>query len=250
MAWVEAAVVYYLRTMVGRIEPYQAHPLPLIGSLGTAELVREAATLVMLLAVGFLAGRSWRDRLGYAAIAFGIWDIFYYVFLKVLCNWPHTLWDWDILFLLPVPWWGPVLAPILISLLMIIWGTLASIEETSEARNPGEWQAWALNCLGMALALSVFMEDTIPVVGQGVEVMRNVLPTVFNWPSFNLALLLMAAPASLALWGFYNRARSGSSLADDVRMLKTESIAGFYRPLDPEPEERPTAAQDSKSSLG
>ena len=66
--------------------------------------------MVMLLAVGILAGRNWRSRLGYSAIAFGVWDIFYYLFLKVMCGWPHSLLDWDILFLLPLPWWGPVLA--------------------------------------------------------------------------------------------------------------------------------------------
>ena len=82
MAWVESAVVFYLRTMIDRIEPYQPNPLPVMGGLGPAELVREAATLVMLLTVGMLAGRTWRSRLGYAAIAFGVWDIFYYVFLK------------------------------------------------------------------------------------------------------------------------------------------------------------------------
>src|SRR5258708_7906071 len=84
MAWVEAAVVYYLRTMVNRIEPYQPDPLPLMGGLGSAELIREGATLLMLLAVGTLAGRSWQSRLGFSALAFGVWDILYYVFLKVL----------------------------------------------------------------------------------------------------------------------------------------------------------------------
>ncbi len=59
-------------------------------------------------------------------VAFGVWDIFYYVFLKVMCDWPRSLFDWDILFLLPLPWWGPVLAPVSIALLMIVWGTLAS----------------------------------------------------------------------------------------------------------------------------
>ena len=115
MAWVESAVVFYLRTMINRIEPYQPHPLPLIGGLGPAELVREAATLIMLLMVGILAGRTWRSRLGYLAIAFGVWDIFYYIFLKLLCGWPHSVLDWDILFLLPLPWWGPVLAPVSLS---------------------------------------------------------------------------------------------------------------------------------------
>ena len=82
------------------------------------ELTREFATMIMLFAVGFLAGRTWRTRIGYAAIAFGVWDIFYYVFLKIMCGWPHSVLDWDVLFLLPMPWWGPVLAPVLISLLI------------------------------------------------------------------------------------------------------------------------------------
>src|SRR5512140_1201531 len=126
MAWVESAVVFYLRTMVDRIDPYQPNPLPVIGRLGPAELVREAATLVMLLTVGILAGRSWRSRLGYAAVAFGVWDICYYVFLRKMCGWPHSLFDWDILFLLPLPWWGPVLAPVLIAVLMTTFGITIS----------------------------------------------------------------------------------------------------------------------------
>ena len=115
MAWVEAAVVFYLRSMMHRLDPYQSDPLPVLGGFGPVELPREFATLVMLLAVGALAGRTWRARWGYAAIAFGAWDIFYYVFLKIMCGWPHSLLDWDVLFLLPLPWWGPVLAPVLSS---------------------------------------------------------------------------------------------------------------------------------------
>jgi hypothetical protein len=115
MAWVEAASVYYLRVLVDRVNPYQANPLPMRGALGQVELVREAATLVMLATLGMLAGRTRRARLGYAAIAFGIWDIFYYVFLRLIGDWPKSLLDWDILFLLPVPWWGPVLAPVSIA---------------------------------------------------------------------------------------------------------------------------------------
>jgi hypothetical protein len=197
MAWVEAAVVYYLRTMVNRIEPYQPNPLPIIGGLGQAELVREAATLVMLLTVGILAGRTWRSRLGYSAIAFGVWDIFYYVFLKRLCGWPHSVFDWDILFLLPLPWWGPVLAPVSIAGLMILWGTLAA--RTEEAISCCHWKSWGLNFTGVMLALYLFMADSIKVAGQGTQVLRNVLPVRFNWPLFALALLMMAAP--LLRWG-------------------------------------------------
>ncbi len=194
MAWVESAVVFYLRTMINRIEPYQPNPLPVVGSLGMVELAREAATLIMLLTVGILAGRNWRSRLGYTAIAFGVWDICYYAFLKVMCGWPHSVWDWDILFLLPLPWWGPVIAPVSIALLMIFWGLLASQFDVQAPKLSSEWKPWALNFAGILLALYVFMLDSIRVAHQGVEVLRNVLPGRFEWPLFVIALLLMAAP--------------------------------------------------------
>jgi hypothetical protein len=194
MAWVEAAVVYYLRTMVNRIVPYQENPLPLIGRLGPTELVREAATLVMLLMVGMLAGKTWRNRLGYTALAFGFWDILYYVFLRVMCGWPHSLLDWDILFLLPLPWWGPVLAPILIALLMILWGTAASRAEPEYREMAGRLKPWTFNFVGIALALYVFMADSLRVAGQGREALRTMVPTRFNWPLFCVALVLMAVP--------------------------------------------------------
>jgi hypothetical protein len=194
MAWVESAVVYYLRTHIDRIEPYQANPLPIIGRLGPVELVRELATMTMLFTVGVLAGKTWRARWGYAALAFGVWDIFYYVFLKVMCDWPHSLFDWDILFLLPLPWWGPVLAPMLIAILMILWGTMVSQFDPPPAPGRSHPRVWFLTFAGMTMALYAFMADAIHVAGQGVDVIRNVLPADFNWPLFGLALVFMSAP--------------------------------------------------------
>ncbi len=194
MAWVESAVVFYLRSMIGRIEPYQPDPFPVIGGFAWVELPRECATLVMLFAVGALAGRTWRARLGYAALAFGVWDIFYYVFLKIVCGWPHSLLDWDVLFLLPLPWWGPVLAPVLISLLMISWGTFASQFERAPHHTLSNWHTWVLNLIGIALALYVFMADAIAVFPRGLDAVRLMLPESFNWPLFCLALALMSAP--------------------------------------------------------
>lgn len=216
MAWVESAVVFYLRSMIHRIEPYQPDPLPLIGGFARVELVREFATLVMLAAVGFLAGRTWRARLGYAAIAFGIWDIFYYVFLRVICGWPHTLLDWDILFLLPLPWWGPVLAPVLISLLMILWGTLASCEaEAAPVRAPlpllRRALVWLLNAAGILLALYVFMADALAVASAGAKAVRHVLPQPFHWTLFGVAWLLMAAPLIQNQWCRWTLSRSTHS---------------------------------------
>jgi hypothetical protein len=194
MAWVEAVVVVYLRSMMHRMEPYQSNPLPVIGGFASIELPRELATLVMLFTVGWLAGRTWRARLGYAAIAFGTWDIFYYVFLKIICGWPHSLLDWDVLFLLPLPWWGPVLAPVLISLLMILWGTFASQFERVPHPALSNWRVWVLSFTGVALALYVFMADAIAVIPRGLGALRTMLPERFNWPLFCLALALMSAP--------------------------------------------------------
>ena len=180
MAWVESAVVYYLRTHIDRITPYQPNPLPIVGGLGPVEMVRELATLIMLCTIGLLAGKTWRARFGYTLIAFGVWDIFYYVFLKVMCDWPSSLLDWDILFLIPLPWWGPVLAPISIALLMIVWGTLASQFERAPAPAWSSVATWGIAASGMALALALFMTDTFRATGGGVEAIRNVLPERFN----------------------------------------------------------------------
>jgi hypothetical protein len=197
MAWVEAACVYYLRVLVDRIQPYQLNPLAMHGSLGGVELVREVATLVMLITVGMLAGRTRAARLGYAAVAFGVWDIAYYVFLRMMTGWPASLMDWDILFLLPLPWWGPVLAPVSIAVLMIVGGTVVSAHADRDSRQPAvpilsramHASAW----LGIGLALYVFMADALRAVGQTGQV-GEALPIAFDWPVFAIAFVLMAVP--------------------------------------------------------
>jgi hypothetical protein len=220
MAWVEAASVYYLRALVGRIEPYQQNPLPIHGALGEVELVREAATLVMLLTIGMLAERTWHKRLAYSAIAFGVWDILYYVFLRVMTGWPRSLFDWDVLFLLPLPWWGPVLAPVSIALLMIVWGTLASQVADPGPATTTTWILWSLSGLGIALALGVFMADSLRTVPQGLDAVRQVLPKQFHWPVFGVALALMAMPVAQIgwrLWSPRQRLPPGRSLAARYR---------------------------------
>ena len=196
MAWVEAAAVYYLRSLFDRIEPYQPYPLPMAGGFGEAELIREIATLIMLLTVGWLAGATWRTRLGYSVVAFGVWDIFYYVFLRVLTGRPKSLLDWDILFLIPLPWWGPVWAPTSIALLMILWGTFMTKVERSPVLFGSQWKFLALGGIGAALALFTFMADAIRTADQGTEALRNLLPVRFNWPLFGVALALMALPVA------------------------------------------------------
>ena len=199
MGWLEAATVYYLRVLVDRVEPYQSNPLPERAGLEEVELAREAATLVMLFTVGVLAARAWQTRLAYMAVAFGVWDISYYVFLKAMSGWPRSLLDWDILFLLPLPWWGPVLAPVSIAVLMIVWGTVLS-QRMHPVSHASATRAAGLGGLGIALALYAFMADALHVMDEGVDAVRAVLPTTFNWPVFAVALVLMAAPVAQVTW--------------------------------------------------
>jgi len=141
MAFLETAVVVYLRTIYypGGFE----FPLvPVTGIHGITELLREAATLIMLLMVSVLAANKFTGRFAYFLFSFAIWDIFYYVFLKILLGWPENFMTWDILFLLPVPWFGPVVAPLINSLSMIM---LAMVILLPPAKKnplplfPGEW---------------------------------------------------------------------------------------------------------------
>jgi len=212
MAWLESAVVFYGRSLVGRLEPYQANPLPFIAELGPTELVREAATMLMLWAVGWFAGETRRARWAFACLAFGVWDVFYYVFLRIICGWPRTLLDWDVLFLIPLPWWGPVIAPMLIAVLMIAWGTLVVLNDTPARPLRSRWPVWTTAAVGAALALAAFMADALGVAGGGVEALSNVLPVRFNWPVFGAAWVLLAAP-----------------VADVVRQLRHQAQAGQAR---------------------
>lgn len=158
-AFVESSVVVYLRSLY--YPEGFSFPLKLISQQHLAvELAREAATIVMLAAVGVLAGSKAWERFGYFLVAFGVWDVFYYVWLKVILDWPAGLSDWDILFLLPLPWIGPVIAPVLISLLMILFGSTIALRFESKKFFHPNWLSWMLAIAGTLVVLYSFMMDT------------------------------------------------------------------------------------------
>ena len=118
MGYLESAVVVYLR-MIFYPEGF-TFPLKAIDQhTAIVEIFREAATLIMLAGAGIIAGRTRIEKFGFFLYCFAIWDIFYYVFLKLLISWPESMLTWDILFLIPVTWVGPVIAPVINSLTMI-----------------------------------------------------------------------------------------------------------------------------------
>lgn len=124
MGFLEAAVVIYLRKIY--YPDGFGFPLaPVHHEIAVTELFRELATLIMLMSIGALAGRNRAERFGYFLYSFAVWDICYYLFLKVFINWPDSFFTWDILFLIPVPWVGPVIAPVIIAFTMILFaGTI------------------------------------------------------------------------------------------------------------------------------
>ncbi len=115
---IEAAVVIYLREIFypdGFRLPY----LPLGDGLVRVELIREIATLLIMWSLAELVYKSFAGKFAVFIFLFGVWDVFYYVFLKIFLGWPESLATWDILFLLPFVWAGPVWAPILVSCVFI-----------------------------------------------------------------------------------------------------------------------------------
>jgi hypothetical protein len=123
MGFLETSVVVYLRELY--YPEGFTFPLVIIpNKIAVVEFWREIATIIMLVGAGIIAGKTRLTRFAYFIIAFAIWDIFYYVFLYVLLQWPESLFTWDILFLVPVPWTGPVIAPCLVSLGMILFGLI------------------------------------------------------------------------------------------------------------------------------
>ena len=159
MGLLECAVVVYLREL--SFPNGFGFPLQTIGhNLAAVELWREVATLVMLITIGWLCGHNTNTRFGWFIYTFAIWDIFYYVFLKLFLNWPDSLVTWDVLFLLPVIWVGPVWAPILLSLTMIVFTVIINRINAHTNRPIGRAN-WALLIAGSMICIISFCIDFI-----------------------------------------------------------------------------------------
>jgi hypothetical protein len=188
--YVEASVVVYLRAIYDPVRQ-TLHPNRPVGELFplisvnqlkktapeqswllSVEVAREAATIIMLASTAWAAAESPVLWLPSFAIAFGTWDLAFYAFLKVLLHWPTSLMTWDILFLIPVPWVAPVLAPSIVSITIIVAGLLALTRPIRVL--PKHWLAMTL---GGGLILLSFMWDYQNLLAGG-------LPRPFAWKLF------------------------------------------------------------------
>lgn len=167
--FLEGAVVVYLRAIY--YPDGFGFPLLLAADrIARVELARELATLLMLLGVAGLAARRPWGRFGAFAVAFGVWDLVYYLALKVMLGWPASLATWDVLFLIPGIWTGPVWAALDIAVLLVVCGArIMAVDAEGYSPRPG-WLDW-LGCgISLALLLTAFLWNHSLVEEGGVPV--------------------------------------------------------------------------------
>ncbi len=158
MGYMETAVVVYLREMY--YPGGFGFPLKPIGySIAITEIIREAATIIMLAGAGILTGRTLTEKFGNFVYSFAIWDIFYYVFLKLLLHWPDSLLSWDLLFLIPVPWVGPVLCPVINSLSMILLAIVISYFTDKSLMVKLKMKEWVMLIAGSVIVIISYTLD-------------------------------------------------------------------------------------------
>jgi hypothetical protein len=199
MGYFEGAVVVYLRELY--YPDGFGFPLKVLPErIGLVEVLREAATILMLLGFGIMAGRNALQRFCFFVAAFGIWDIVYYVTLYAILGWPPSLDTWDILFLIPCPWVGPVWTAGLIALLMALGGlAIATLIE----RDPGlivPSVYWLCTITGAVICILSFIWDYLlysgkPLTAEMFSDFTSYVPTWFNWPLFSAGYALLALPS-------------------------------------------------------
>lgn len=197
---VEAVVVVYLREIYypdGFAFPLASMSWNHIG----IEISREAATVVMLMGVGILAGSSRWQKFGFFLIAFAVWDVFYYVWLKVLLDWPASFNDWDVLFLIPIPWIGPVVAPVAISVMLFLAGIIMIRHDDQRAPFRIRWPETAIGLLASGILLYSFMADT-------EASLHAAMPKPYRYSLFALGMTGYA----VVLWRFWRRMPPGTGL--------------------------------------
>jgi len=196
MAYLEAAVVVYLQgalgAQVGAIFPLR--PVSEVGDLVAIEAGREAATLVMIGMVGLLIGRTRLERLAWSAVVFGVWDIGYYAWLHVFSGWPPSMGTPDLLFLLPVPWVGPIWSPVAVSVALVGVGLAAAWALRSGRRPAVALWHWGAGLGGGLLVVLSYTLDAARLIDGG-------LPGPYPWPIFAVGMLLALAAAADALRG-------------------------------------------------
>ena len=193
--WVESAVVVYLRKIY--FDGVFKFPLTIVWKEGKhvidplvrIELGREIATLIMLVAIGWVAGRNRLQKFSFFMIAFGIWDLFYYFWLHVMVGWPESLMTWDLLFYVPLPWVGPVITPTLIAMTLAIAGSTMIYLDRQGYLIRWRWYDMVIECSCGLLLIVAFCWDWKNILQVPGDIPRNGVPNPFAWWLFLPAYL-------------------------------------------------------------
>lgn len=197
MGFLESAVVVYLRKIYYP-DGFRFPLMPIDPNIIGVELIRELATVIMLWSISYLTGKTSMHRFANFLFCFGIWDIFYYVFLKAILNWPESFLTPDILFLIPVPWVGPVLAPCLVSLSMITIALLVHSKNENFRLRSKEKLFIIAGFLVILFSFIIDYKKYIYLMDDSVSILNHRLheymPLAFNWWIFlsGEALLIVA----------------------------------------------------------
>lgn len=211
MAFVETTVVLYLRKLyyAGGFSFPLTQNIPV--SVVVIEWIREICTLIMLLTIAFIAAKKVYQKFAYFIFAFAVWDIFYYIWLKILLDWPASLLTWDVLFLIPLPWASPVIAPIIVSFTMIFLSLTIVFSHIKRIK----FIEWVLMAAGAILVFSSFiwnysilifknsfyikisklasisdLSKVITISPELPKIIYEHIPVTFNWVMFFLGELL------------------------------------------------------------
>jgi hypothetical protein len=153
------------------------------GSIINAEYWREAITLIMIFSAACIAGKTRLQRFAYFMLIFGVWDIIFYASLKILLNWPASIMEYDLLFLLPLPWTGPVLAPIIISASMITAGIIIIKFIDRGVKFYQNGVIWLLEITGGVIVFLSF-------IASAGDVIKGLYPSHFSWIIFSSGWLI------------------------------------------------------------
>ncbi len=191
MAYLESAVVVYLQGALGAVvgDIFPLRPAAEAGDLLLIEVGREVATIVMIATIGALVGRSGLERLAWAAVVFGVWDIGYYVWLQVFTGWPGSLATTDLLFLIPLPWVGPVWSPVVVSVALVGVGlaVAARLRAGYDVR-VARWH-WVAGVTAGVIVIASYMIDS-------GRLLDGNLPGPYPWPIFAIGMALALVTAA------------------------------------------------------
>jgi len=187
-AYIESAVVVYLREIF--YPDGFSFPLANLPSLGAhqrwlllVEVGREAATIVLILTGAHLFGRNCAQRFAYCLAVFAVWDIFYYAWLKLLLDWPASILEWDLLFLIPLPWAAPVLCPVVVSAMMAVFSAVILWRDAVGRPIKATPRDWVLSALAGGIII-------LSLCTAGPYVSRADYKAHFYWPLFAAGCIL------------------------------------------------------------